>query len=111
MELTNNRIQMTKNALVAISKGLLWCVRSGLVIVIGTLYLARHVVYGALAFLMPAERFDRMGKGVSDSVADGLAGFDYEDDQPEGTNDCQCFYSDNEDESWWQDFKRINRWG
>lgn len=73
-------------------KALIWCVRTTLVIAVGALYFTRQAVYGTLSFIMPADRFDRMGNEISDAVTDGLASIEIDEEE--------------EDEGRWEDDER-----
>jgi len=59
-----------------------WCIRTGLVVAVGILYLTRQAIYGTLNFLMPSDRFDR----TVTSVSGGVSGF--VDEALDSTEDC-----------------------
>lgn len=46
-----------------------WCIRTGLVLAVGVLYLTRQAIYGTVNFLMPSDRFDRTVTSVSGAVS------------------------------------------
>lgn len=75
MEQLPTFLQQIRPVVVSAGKGLLWCIRITLKVLLGSIYLVRQALYGSLSYVITPTRVDNAFKAVGDGVALGADAF------------------------------------